>query len=51
MDNTDLRTKLRAKISVNKMSRLPKGIKEEKIEKIKTQFSDILSNMSTTTKP
>lgn len=50
MDNTDLKTKLRAKISVTKMSRLPKVIKEEKIEKIKTQFTDILSTMNTTPK-
>jgi hypothetical protein len=49
MEKEDLRAKLRAKISLNKMGRLPKEHKEQKIEELKTKFADIMKNMNLNT--
>jgi hypothetical protein len=49
MEKEDLRAKLRAKISLNKMGRLPKEIKEQKVEELKTKFADIMKNINLNT--
>ena len=49
MEKEDLKAKLRAKISLNKMGRLPKENKDQKVEELKTKFTEIMKNMNLST--
>ena len=43
VDKEDLKARLRAKLEMSKISRLPKDIKEEKIEKLKSTVMNALT--------
>lgn len=44
MEREDLKLKLRAKLSVNSLKRLPKDKQEERIEKMKNQITKAMMN-------